>query len=109
MCGNFAGCDNNKAAEGAGRGGRWNCVTCGAERDERQGVLADHRQLIFGQWQSVYDVLDEVIGDDRRHVPPQFPQYHQFPVLQKTMIKEKKKRHCYCTGPHVVLQGRIAT
>lgn len=71
--------------------GEADCVTCGAERDERQRVLADHRQLIFGQRQPVYDVLYEVVGDDRRHVPPKFPQYNQFPVLQKTMTKGKKR------------------
>lgn len=59
------------------------CVTCGAERNERQRVLADHRQLVFGQGQPVDDVLYEVVGDDRGHVPPQLPKYNQFPVLQR--------------------------
>lgn len=38
--------------------------TCGAERDERQCVFADHRQLIFGKGQPAYDVLYEIVGDD---------------------------------------------
>lgn len=73
---------------------RWDAdwVTCGAERDERQRVLADHRQLIFGQGQPVYDVLYEVVGDDRGHVPPQLSQYDQFPVLQRQRSKKKKKK-----------------
>lgn len=73
-------------------------VTCGAERDERQCVLADHRQLIFGQGQPVYDVLYEVVGDDRGHVPPQLPQYDQFPVLQRQ--QSKKKKRCWA---HILL------
>lgn len=76
---------------------RWDAdwVTCGAECDERQGVLADHRQLIFGQGQPVYDVLYEVVGDDRGHVPPQLSQDDQFPVLQRQRSKKKKKKRCW--------------
>lgn len=79
---------------------RWDAdwVTCGAERDERQRVLADHRQLIFGQGQPVYDVLYEVVGDDRGHVPPQLSQDDQFPVLQRQRSKKKKKKRC-CDFP----------
>lgn len=83
-----------------GRGARQDtdCVTCGTERDERQRVLADHRQLIFGQRQPVNDVLYEVVGDDRRHVPPQFPQYHQFPILQKTIREERNLTIYFASG-----------
>lgn len=86
-------------------------VTCGAERDERQRVLADHRQLIFGQGQPVYDVLYEVVGDDRGHVPPQLPQYDQFPVLQRQRSKKKKVLGSHSTflvlsGPQQLLVAR---
>lgn len=45
-------------------------------------MFADHRQLVFGKGQPTYDVLYKIIGDDRGHVPLQFPQNHQFPVLK---------------------------
>lgn len=64
-----SGCENNKAAEkklssGADVKRSASGVTCGAERDERQCVFADHRQLIFGKGQPAYDVLYEIVGDD---------------------------------------------
>lgn len=62
-------------------------VTCGTEGDEGLRVLADHRQLVFGEGESAYDVLYEVVGDDRGHVPPQLPQDNQLPILKDTDTK----------------------
>lgn len=87
---------------------RWEAdwVTCGTERDERQRVLADHRQLIFGQGQPVYDVLYEVVGDDRGHVPPQLSQDDQFPVLQRQRSKKKiNKKVLGSKSTFLVLSG----
>lgn len=69
------------------------CVTCGTEGDECQRVFADHGQLVFGKGQPAYDVLYKIIGDDRGHVPLQFPQHHQFPVLKDMEEHDKKKNY----------------
>lgn len=65
-------------------------VTCGTEGDECLRVFADHRQLVFGEGEPAYDVLDEIIGDDRGHIPLQLPQHDQLPVLKKKRKMEDR-------------------
>lgn len=59
------------------------CITCGTEGDECQGVFADRHHIVFGKGKPAYDVLYEIIWNDWGHVPLQFSQHHQFPVLKE--------------------------
>ena len=76
--------------------------TCSAEGDEGLRVLADKGQLVLGEGQPVHDVLDEVVGDDRRNVPPQLPQNHQLPVLWRASgsVPPQCRTVGQCGGSH---------
>ena len=73
--------------------------TCSTEGDEGLRVPADERQLVLGEGQPVHDVLDEVVWDDRRNVPPQLSENHQFPVLWSG---ERQDQNLLCVGGRTV-------
>lgn len=62
--------------------------TCGAEGDEGLDMFAYKCQLILGQRQPPYNVLDEVVRCYCCQVPLQLPQHHQFPFLKRARQRE---------------------
>lgn len=95
------------SARECGRGEN-GAFTCGAQGDEGLRVLADHRQLVFGEGQPAHDVLQKVVGDDGRHVPPQLAQHHHLPVL-KTDNGDDDRQYICLVWEHLPMTSNKTT